>query len=149
MKSLYKAATDMGHGRRKGIFFALMGWLGVHAPPAISSAISTSVCVSVETKMCPGLGSGPRARWSHPLKAKTLKIFLCLKPPLSPPQSPFLQLQDAAMGKTASKGTGAYCMHLSPNNLVKCRCFPPSKSWPFQMIVQRNIFLEKRRAVCF
>lgn len=70
MKPLYKAATNMLDVVDGKASFLLSY---VDTPPAISGAVFTSVCISVETKICTGLDDGPGAYWSHFLKAKTFK----------------------------------------------------------------------------
>ena len=154
MKPLYTAATDtldMVDG--KASFLLPCGGLGIHVPP-----VSSEMAERCHLYFC-GHFSGNqnmhRARWWiwSPLEllpeSQDVKDLLTPQATPFPTLSPFLLLQSVAMGKTASKGIWFLCVHLSPNNLVKCRCFPLSKSWPFHMIVRRNIFLEKRKIVCF
>lgn len=100
MKPLYKAATNMLDVVDGKASFLLSY---VDTPPAISGAVFTSVCISVETKICTGLDDGPGAYWSHFLKAKTFKDLLVPQATLLPNLSPFSGLQNIATGKTDSK----------------------------------------------
>lgn len=72
-------------------------------PPAISNAISTSVCVSVKTKNMCGAGQLTWSPLEPPPESQDVQDFLA-------PQTTatlslqFLQLRSVAAGKAASKG---------------------------------------------